>query len=366
VEEFAQHPEAMSQLLDIETILAAGPTDVTVPAQTIGRSRQGRPIEAFTLGEGPIRISLIGGCHADEPVGPAMLAKLVTHLGSLPTTDGLVTQRRWLIVPHVNPDGAAVNASWSQCTRPTIDHEKQPDEGYDLVSYVREVVRELPGDDIEFGFPRHDGDIDARPENRAVADFLEPEGPFDLHASFHGMGLAPGPWFLLEPSWIARTAKMRQILRDSVESMGYHPMDLDRHGEKGFSRIDEGFSTRPDSKAMAAYFEARGDRATASRFRPSSMEYVRGLGGDPLTLVSEMPLFLVPDPPEVHDAPRFEKGTEGRKRLLTWLAALIAGKPSDVARRAIAEVAIRPMPIRDQMRLQLAFLDQALTLVTPR
>ena len=356
----------MSQLLDIETVLATGPDGPTVRARTIGLSRQGRPIEAFALGEGPVHISLIGGCHADEPVGPAMLAKLVNHLGSLPATDGLVARRRWLIVPHVNPDGAAVNASWSECTRPTIDHSKTPDEAYDLVTYVREVVRELPGDDIEFGFPRRDGDIDARPENRAVAAFLGPEGPFDLHASFHGMGLAPGPWFLLEPSWIGRTATMRQVLRETVESMGYRPMDLDRQGEKGFSRIDEGFSTRPDSKAMAAYFEARGDRSTASRFRPSSMEYVRSLGGDPLTLVSEMPLFLVPDPPGSRDAPLFEKGTEGRKRLLAWLEALIAGKPSEVARRAIADVGIRPMPIRDQMRLQLAFLDQALALLTPR
>ena len=93
------------------------------------------------------------------------------------------------------------------------------------------------------------------------------------------------------------------------------------------------------------------------------MEYVRRLGGDPLTLVSEMPLFLVPETADKPEAPRFEKGTEGRKRLLAWLQELISGEPVEVARRSIAEVGIRPMPIRDQMRLQLAFLDQALILI---
>lgn len=355
----------MQQLLDIEAILVADPIAATTLGRTIGQSLQGASIEAYVLGDGPLRISLIGGCHADEPVGPAMLARLVTYLGELPETHPLISDRRWSIVPHVNPDGAAINAAWSDSTVPTTDHLNEPDEAYDLVAYVQEVVRELPGDDIEFGFPRDPLDRAARPENLAVAGFLSAEGPFQLHASFHGMGLAPGPWFLLEASWADRTVAMRETLRDRVRSMGYRPMDLDRKGEKGFYRIDEGFSTRPDSRAMAAHFEALGDLETAALFRPSSMEYVRSLGGDPLTLVSEMPLFLVDDVAESPDTPRFEKGTEGRKRLLAWLLELVSDKPTDIARQAIFEAGVRAMPIRDQMRLQLAFLDQALSLHEP-
>ena len=50
---------------------------------------------------------------------------------------------------------------------------------------------------------------------------------------------------------------------------------------------------------MSEYFMAAGDPVTASLFRPSSMETVRSLGGDPLTLVSEMPLFITPGVGEV-------------------------------------------------------------------
>jgi len=47
---------------------------------------------------------------------------------------------------------------------------------------------------------------------------------------------------------------------------------------------------------MRAYFAERGDDEMAGRFRDSSMEYVRSLGGDPLCLVTEIPLFVVPNP----------------------------------------------------------------------
>ena len=111
---------------------------------------------------------------------------------------------------------------------------------------------------------------------------------------------------------------MRERLRRRVRELGYRLHDVDRGGEKGFHRIDEGFTTRPDSRAMAAHFEALGDPATAALFRPSSMEYVRSLGGDPLTLVSEMPLFLVP--PEHYQSPEHGGGDVVRPAVVRELA----------------------------------------------
>ncbi len=280
--------------LPIEIILRPGSPPATETGETIGYSREGRPLRAFELGHGPMRVSLIGGCHADEPVGPSMLRLLVRYLGGLSSDHPLLDEWRWLVVPDVNPDGAQRNAPWSDHDLGTPDHRGQPDRAYDPVLYVRHVVREAPGDDIEFGFPRDPSDNQARPENQAVAKFLDSAGPLHLHGTFHGMGLAPGPWFLIEPSWIDRTVEMRNALRQQVRAMKYPLFDVDRRGDKGFRRIDEGFSTRPDSEAMRDHFLALNDHEMASRFRPSSMELVRSLGGDPLTLVSEMPLFLVP------------------------------------------------------------------------
>ena len=167
------------------------------------------------------------------------------------------------------------------------DHQGAADRGFDLAAYSAGVVRELPGDDVEFGFPRSAQDREARPENRAIAGFLAGGAPYAVHGSLHGTAFSPGPWFLIEAGWADRTTAMRARLRERVREMDYLLFDPDRGGEKGFTRIDEGFTTRPDSGAMRRHFLDRGDPETAALFRPSSMEHVRSLGGDPLTFVSE-------------------------------------------------------------------------------
>ncbi len=342
--------KALRSCLPIEDILSADPP---LPSgRAIGLSREGREILAHVFGRGPLRVSLIGGCHADEPVGPAMLRRLAAFLSSRLPGDPLLETFTWYVVPHVNPDGEARNAAWSEGTLAAVDHLGRQDQAYDLSLYLRNVVRERPGDDMEFDFPRDPDDAGARPENRAVAAFLAGGAPFHLHASFHGMGFASGPWFLIEPAWIGRTAALRDALRDKVRAMGYRPFDVDRGGEKGFHRIDEGFTTRPDSRSMIAFFEERGDFATAAKFRPSSMEHVRSLGGDPFTMVSEMPLFLR----------TLEEGETGRPDDPRFRAFLdrIAAKPPEEVRAEAGRSGVRGMPIRDQMRLQLAFLDEAL------
>ena len=127
--------------------------------------------------------------------------------------------------------------------------------------------------------------------------------------------------------------------RKRVREMGYRLHDDARTGEKGFRRIERGFSTCPNSTAMREHFLARGEPETAGRFRPSSMEFMRALGGDPLTLVSEIPHFLWEQPFDPREA-----------------SALASQR---------AAGAIRPMPIRDQMRLQIEFLNAGLAAVSP-
>ena len=342
-------------ILPVEEILAA-PAGAPPGGRTLGRSREGREIAGWRLGHGGLRVSLIGGCHADEPVGPAMLRRLVAWLGGRPAGDPILEAATWSVVPHVNPDGEARNAAWSGEALPAVDHLGAPDRVYDLALYLRHVVRERPGDDMEFGFPRGKDDREARPENRAVAAFLAEGAPFHLHASFHSIGFATGPWFLVEPAWVERTGGLREALRARVRRMGYEVFDVDRGGEKGFRRIDPGFSTRPDARSMQAWFEERGDPETAALFRPSSMDYVRSLGGDPFTMVSEMPLFLRP----------LEEGETGRPedpRFLAWRQRVAACRTPGELRAEAARSGVRGMPIRDQMRLQLAFLNEALEMV---
>ena len=136
------------------------------------------------------------------------------------------------------------------------------------------------------------------------------------------MSVAAGPYFLVERSWWPRLTEMAAALTREVEGAGYALHAVERHGEKGFHRLARGFCSRPDSRAMRRHFLDLGDPETAARFRPSSMEAVRALGGDPLTLVTEMPLFITPG--------------------------------------EAAQAGLSAMPVEDQMRFQWAFIRAGL------
>jgi len=296
-----------------------------------------------------LRVSLIAGCHGDEPMGPSWLAGLVDRLAD--PDHPWLSRATFRIVPCANPDAAHANEVWWRGGAGAGD----------LVSFLAHRVRELPGDDLEFGFPgAPDGDDGIRPEAAAIASFLAEEGPLHLHGSLHGLAFAEGPWFLVEPAWEARLGPYREACLAAARAEDLPVHDKDRGGEKGFRRLSEGFCTRPDSVAMRRHFLSVGDGATAALFRPSSMEFARSLGDDPFTFVTEVPLF------------RFPVGSDDlvRERLVPWsfeLQRAVRDGSFEAAAGRIREQAgtlgLRPLDPLVQRRLIGAQVAAALDLV---
>ena len=263
--------------------------------EIIGHSEEGRPIAGVTLGYGPRTATLVAGAHADEPVGPETLRHLVL--------DGLAA-RGWgaedgglealwdewtlRIVPHVNPDGEAANWAWIERWEDLAD-----DPAAMLALYLRERRREPPGRDVEFGYPS------MRAENRAATDFLFSDGeaaPLALHASLHGMGFSEGALLLIEKDWLhaPEAEPLRAGFREAARGAGLRLHDHDRGGDKGFRYGGPGFWSTPEGAAMRAHFEAAGDPETAALFHRSSMEQaILASGGQPLCVVTELPLFVL-------------------------------------------------------------------------
>lgn len=246
---------------------------------TPGRSRDGLPIHAVILGNGPLRVSITAGAHADEPGGPLAALQFCHRIASKPD---LYKAATWVVFPHINPDGARANAPWFR---------KTPD--FNL--YMDHFKRDKPGDDVEFNYPSPPtiSPHPPRPENTYVADILKEHGPFDLHFSLHGMALAEGAWWLICKEWVERTQELRDQLRELFAERDFGLHDTERRGEKGFTRIEKGFCTTPTATGMIEFFQGINDEETARRFLSSSMEFVRSLGGDPLAMVSELPLFQI-------------------------------------------------------------------------
>jgi len=308
-------------------------------ADTIGQTEEGRSILGVTIGTGSIQVSLLAGAHADEPVGPDTLRRMIPALlDSYDQYQSLFQRVTFCIIPHVNPDGEERNRSWI-------------DTWPDWKDYTRHVVRELPGRDVEFSYP------DRRMENKAVSSWLESRGTFALHMSLHGMGFSDGAMLLIEKNWAYRTEMLQREFTDAAAESGFTLHDHNRKGEKGFFQIAPGFTTTPEGVAMRTYFLSHGDHETAKLFGDSSMEFVRQLGGDPLSIVTELPLFVVEGPASVGEPTSY---LEFRNRLPEIRLAL--ERKEDLS-SIEAQYGLKPVPLETASRLQLTALDLAIKTV---
>lgn len=301
--------------------------------EVIGHSRAGQELFGIRFGTGPRRVSIVAGSHADEPTGPATAQALPLHWAG---TEWL-TRFTFVVVPQINPDGADVNRAWFS-------------DPPDLVRYAEHAVRESPGDDIEFGFGVGEG---IRPENRAAMAFLSRHAPYAAHFSLHGMGFAEGAWYLLCKEWVDRAGSFVERLTERTRLTGLPLHDIDRNDDKGFTRIGPGFCTTPTSTAMKSFFHD--DPAMAARFHPSSMEFAQSLGGDPLCMVSELPLFRIGRPSPSLDEPIYWEVIERFKALRTGAAI-----DAEAVRAFVSDFAITPVPFAVQSALQIAMIEEAL------
>jgi hypothetical protein len=327
-------------------------TDTSAPAEhtVIGESEEGRPMDAFRLGRGPHAVSLIAGNHADEPVGPETLRTLVLAIVNAPEAyEALLEHVTFYIVPHTNPDGEARNRAW-------ID--AWPDMG----AYLKHVSRDLPGRDLEFGFPG------MRVENRAVADFLLPHAPFALHASLHGMSVSEGALLLINRPWAFRTEALQRGYRQAAGDAGLEMHDHNRKGEKGFFWIAPGFQTTPRGDAMRSYFRSIGDDGMAERFHSSSMEMIMNAGGDPLCLVTELPLWTLRDGPETPPDDPMEPHQPHRYNAFRDQSAPLRHKnlgdsAGSTIQDAFGDFDLEPLDPSTAMSIQLRTLELALEMI---
>ncbi len=307
--------------------------------QELGSSEEDRLIAAVILGNGPKTVSLVAGAHSDEPVGPEMLRIFIPQtLAQKNKFRQLFSEFRFVIIPHINPDGEAKNQAWIK---------KWPS----AEAYLKHAFRELPGRDLEFGYPN------MRKENMLVADFIKAYAPVAMHMSLHGMGFSDGGFLLIEKHWIDRTQKLREKYSQTVLDSGLELHDHDRNGEKGFQYIGPGFTTTPEGQAMRTHFKSIGDEQTAGLFHDSSMEFIRKLSGDPLCLVTEIPLFYIgknirnrkPGVPEAYLA---------FKEKVPELKTKVAHGES--VKETLDEFELRPLDLKLQMNLQLRALELGL------
>jgi hypothetical protein len=304
----------------------------------IGYSQKGQKIYGIKIGSGALKVSIIAGCHADEPAGPFMLKYFLLWLKQTSSGNELLKKWTFFIIPQMNPDGALNNKEWMSLP-------------ISLKMYLKESSRELPGDDIEFGFPESSNDINIRPENKAAADFLGSQGPIHAHFSLHSLGLGGGVWFLIGENNCKDSFQLQAKLKGVSEKFGLPLYDIDRKGEKGFYRLSPGFSTTPNSVAVKKYLIDHDQVELANKIKLSSMEFIEKLGGEPLMVVSEIPNFVSPFLQTIKN----EEDQQLKQFILYELqkSKLELKKGNEnVFNDVVEQFSITPISIKDQVRIQ--------------
>ncbi|PCJ63984.1 MAG: hypothetical protein COA73_04640 [Candidatus Hydrogenedentota bacterium] len=305
---------------------------------TIGHSREGTPMFGLIFGTGSQHVSIIAGCHADEPMGP-MTAQLLYPILTEHFPQ-MLEEFTFHVISQMNPDGADRNRPWFR-------------DPFSMADYLNQTIRELPGDDMEFGFG---DDGDERPECQAMQSFLRPHAPYAAHFSLHGLAFAEGAWCLVCREWENLGIPFMEAFTHLCEVLDFPQHDIDRHGEKGFVRYRKGFTSTPHSKPMQQHFLNLGDSETAALFKPSSMQWIQSLGGDPLCIVSELPLFHIDlTSPSLDDL-----YTARLKEELTLIRSKNKTLSDDDLAPLKSRFNMKPTPIELQIRLQMGMILLAL------
>jgi len=76
----------------------------------LGRSVQGRPIEALAFGGSAGCVLILGGIHGSAPASADLVARLARHLASHPED---CAGRQVILIPRANPDGLAAGTRWN-------------------------------------------------------------------------------------------------------------------------------------------------------------------------------------------------------------------------------------------------------------
>ena len=249
----------------------------TVEVRRIGHSRQGDPIEAIKIGDGPRKALLFAMPHPNEPIGSMMLEYLSLRLAE---DDALRESLgyTWYLVKCIDPDGTRLNEGWF----------KGP---FSIENYARHYYRPPAYQQVAWTFP-----IDYKtlhfhnppPETQALMALIEqvrPDFMYSLHNSDFG-----GVYFFI---W-EEAPPLYEPFHRLVASQGL-PLHL---GEPEMPyEIAYASAIYKDSSVAAEYDyleEQTGtDPAEIIRGGTLSFEYARRFC-DPFTLICEMPYFYHP------------------------------------------------------------------------
>jgi hypothetical protein len=243
----------------------------------IGHSRQGDPIEAIKIGNGPGKALLFAMPHPNEPIGSMMLEHWSLRLAEEDVLRESLGYT-WYLVKCIDPDGTRLNEGWF----------KGP---FSLENYARNYYSPPAFQQVAWTFPIDYKTLhfhDPPPETQALMALIEqvrPDFMYSLHNSDFG-----GVYFYI---W-DEAPPLYEPFHKLVESQG---LPLHRgepempFGTEYAKAIYKDFSITAEYDYLEEHTES--DPAEIIKGGTLSFEYAQKFC-EPFTLICEMPYFYHP------------------------------------------------------------------------
>lgn len=274
-----------------------------VSVRPIGRSKQGEPIELVSVGRGSHSALVVGGLHANEPIGSLTIEFLIDQLATREELrNGL--DYTWHFIKSIDPDGMRLNEAWFKGSRSPA-------------AYFRDFFRPALNRQAEYTFPLQVDSVSFQsspPENLAwqrAIDLTRPQFLYTLHNAEYG-----GAFFL--------TSRDFPALERELESIPHAcGVQINPLGEAfpGVKERGTGIFSLPEPRAIIGAARAnKQDPADAWPAGDSSTSYVSRFGT--FCFSAEVPYW--------DDARVFDRGPSDitlRRIYADQLARLDAGTP---------------------------------------
>ncbi|WP_280433298.1 M14 family zinc carboxypeptidase [Nocardia brasiliensis] len=255
---------------EVDRLVAAAPDRLRITE--IGRSRAGDPIRSVQVGTGERNILVFGSPHANEPIGMATIAHLVSRLAADETRSAGAT---WHFVLCIDPDGTRLNEGWFAGPRTRTDVARH---------FYRPTVTEQP----EWAFPitwRGTAVGTPMPETRALMTLIDRTRPA-LIASLHNADFGGGFFYTSggdQSNWYALTDNL------TAADVPIYTGAPDAPGGRAWA---PGVFEIPLFDRMASVLTEVGVDPVAALGGGGSRDYAAPYGT--AVLVSELPLWVDP------------------------------------------------------------------------
>lgn len=241
------------------------------------KSKNGRELVAFAIGNGSKVVGVTSGAHSDEPIGVLTQVYFINSLINDFSNSDLLKEYTFLCHPIVDPDGYVLNLKWFHNPLNFKDY------------FLHNFRNNKPSEDCEHGIPFQDGQT-ARSEMIFVKENIDRfRGQFEYYVTLHSSHVLPGVCFVFDRDH--NDLALRSRISNLCSQYQLPMMDYKVKGDDTMKYLGPGFIGSPTVQSMLEHYKNQPE--ILKQIKMTTYEYAQVYGGAKSAFISELPIWLM-------------------------------------------------------------------------